>query len=452
MADWEAPRPGCPDRKPPPENLETENRELTNWVHPSIPLARSGNADMFTLPMSAPHSPTTNAQFARVATTENPFQYTCGMEMDDLTLAYETYGTLNAERTNAILLFHALSGSQHAAGYCASVPGTNGRWTEDCQRGWWELFIGPDKALDTSKFFIICVNFPGGCYGSTGPTSINPRTGKPYAADFPQVSTADVVRSQARLLDLLGIEKLHAVIGPSVGGLMVLNFATLFPDRVRLIVSIASGMRTTVLTRLGVFEQVMAIENDPNFRGGDYHGKDEPEYGLALARMISHKTFVHLDAIERRARGEVVQRDDQLSWYRVGHNVESYMLHQGKKFVKRFDANTYLRICDMWLRFDPLVHAAVENYGQLLAISRNAGHHWLVFSIDSDFCFYPEEQAELVRWLEQAGVSNMHITVHSDKGHDSFLLEPALYTPHLAYTLKRGVTTQAAWEEDNLGL
>ena len=394
----------------------------------------------------------THAQLARIATPENPLRFTCGAVMDELTLAYETHGTLNADKTNAILLFHALSGSQHAAGHCSEVPEANGRWTEDCQRGWWDLFIGPGKALDTDKFFIICANYLGGCYGSTGPASINPKTGAPYAASFPQVGTADVVRSQARLLDHLGIAKLHAVVGASIGGLMTLNFATLFPDRVRLIVSIASGQRTTVLTRLALFEQVMAIENDPHFRGGDFYGGPSPEYGLALARMISHKSFVHLDAIERRARGDVIQAEDQLAWYRVGHNVESYMLHQGKKFVKRFDANTYLRICDMWLRFDPLRDAGVEDSGQLFAISRQAGHHWLVFSIDSDFCFYPEEQAELVRWLEQSGVSNMHITVHSDKGHDSFLLEPALYTPHLAYKLRRGVESADAWDNDALGL
>lgn len=394
----------------------------------------------------------TRPQIARIATPETPLQFTCGAVMDDLSLAYETHGTLNADKTNAILLFHALSGSQHAAGQCSAVPEANGRWTEDCKRGWWDLFIGPGKALDTDKFFIICANYLGGCYGSTGPASINPKTGTPYAASFPQVGTADVVRSQARLLDHLGIGRLHAVVGASIGGLMTLNFATLFPDRVRLIVSIASGQRTTVLTRLALFEQVMAIENDPHFRGGDFYGGPSPEYGLALARMISHKTFVHLDAIERRARGDVIQAEDQLAWYRVGHNVESYMLHQGKKFVKRFDANTYLRICDMWLRYDPLRDAGVEDCGQLFAISRQAGHHWLVFSIDSDFCFYPEEQAELVRWLEQSGVSNMHITVHSDKGHDSFLLEPALYTPHLAYTLRRGVESADAWDNDALGL
>lgn len=398
--------------------------------------------------MSDKTIPETQTQFLRFATPEKPFRFASGMVMDDLTVAYETYGKLNADKSNAILLFHALSGSQHASGICRHVPHTDERWTEDCQQGWWSLFIGPGKALDTRKFFVICANYLGGCYGSSGPASINRKTGRPYGPEFPQVSTSDVVRSQAMILDHFGIDKLHAVMGASVGGLLTLNFATLFPERVRLVVSIASGQRTTVLSRLGVFEQVMAIENDPHFKGGSYYESEPPAYGLALARMISHKTFVHLDAIERRARGDVIQRDDQLSWYRVGHNVESYMLHQGKKFVKRFDANTYLRICDMWLRFDPLKDASVEDHGALFAISRRAGHHWLVFSIDSDFCFYPEEQAELIRWLEQADVSSMHITVHSDKGHDSFLLEPELYTPHLSYTLRRGVQLNDAWDND----
>jgi len=396
--------------------------------------------------------PETPAQFARIATPEQPFTFASGAMLDDVTLAYETHGTLNADKSNAILLFHALSGNQHVAGLCRSVEGTDERWTEDCQRGWWEPFIGPCRALDTNKYFVVCANYLGGCYGSTGPASINPKTEQPYGAAFPQVSTADVVHSQVRLLDQLGIGKLHAVVGASIGGLLTLNLATLYPDRVRMVISIASGLRTTVLSRLTVFEQVMAIENDPHFRGGHYYGGPAPEYGLALARMVSHKTFVHLDAIERRARGDVVQTGDQLSWYRVGHNVESYMLHQGKKFVKRFDANTYLRICDMWLRFDPLKDAGVETVEELLTISKEAGHHWLVFSIDSDFCFYPEEQTELMSALEQVDASAMHITVHSDKGHDSFLLEPELYTPHLSYTLRRGVDMTDAWEGDGLGL
>jgi homoserine O-acetyltransferase len=383
-------------------------------------------------------------KFFHTGSAAEPFMFSTGERLPGITVAYETYGKLNASKSNAILLFHALSGSQHAAGVNTSVEGVGERWTEDCHHGWWDLFIGPDKALDTKRYFIICANYLGGCYGSSGPLSINPETGKPYGRDFPAVRTCDVVASQLALLDSLGIEKLHAVIGASVGGLLAVNLATLHPERVKLVVPVATGCRTTVLTRLTLFEQVLAIENDPHFNGGDYNDTNTPEYGLALARMISHKTFVHLDAIERRARQDLKQGGDTLSWYRVQHNVESYMLHQGKKFVKRFDANTYLRIADMWLRFDPLRDAGVDSYEALFARSRAAGQHYLIFSIDSDFCFYPEEQAEMVGYLEKAGVSNMHITVHSDKGHDSFLLEPQLYTPHLAYTL------EGRWEKESV--
>ncbi len=371
-----------------------------------------------------------------IGTRQAPFAMDSGDLLTDARVAYESYGTLNERKDNAILLFHALSGSQHAAGFTQCVAGADDRWTIDCQRGWWDLYIGPGKVLDTRKYFILCANYLGGCYGSTGPTSVNPDTGHPYGASFPAVTTRDVVRSQLHLLNHLGIERLHAVIGPSVGGLLAINFATLFPERVKIVIPIASGPRTTVLTRLTLFEQVLAIENDPHFNGGDYYGGPAPEYGLALARMISHKTFVHLDAIERRARNDFVQPDDQLAWYRVRNNVESYMLHQGKKFVKRFDANTYLRIADMWLKFDPLMDAGVADYQTLFERSRAAGHHYLIFSIDSDFCFYPEEQADLTAMLERSGTSCMMITVHSSKGHDSFLLEPELYAPHLHYTLE----------------
>ncbi len=366
----------------------------------------------------------------------HPFPLHSGEALPEFTLAYESWGELNADRSNAILLFHALSGSHHAAGFNPDVPGTDGRWTEECHHGWWSDFIGPGKALDTRKWFVICANTLGGCYGSTGPASTNPASGKPWGAQFPHVSVNDNVRANLLLLDHLGIHALHAVIGASVGGLCALNLATFAPDRVRLVVPLASGCRTTVLNRLIIFEQMLAIENDRNFRGGDYYDSDPPLYGLALARMISHKTFVHLDEIEKRARGDVRQPDEGLSWYRLRDNVESYILHQGKKFVKRFDANTYLRICEMWSSFDPVREGNAASWPELLERSRAHHHHFLVFSIDSDFCFYPEEQAALVRHLEDAGVSVMHITAHSHKGHDSFLLEPLLYTPHLAYALE----------------
>jgi homoserine O-acetyltransferase/O-succinyltransferase len=386
----------------------------------------------------------TATQFFQLGSATEPFVFGTGESLPGITVAYEMYGQLNADKSNAILLFHALSGSQHAAGNTPEVPGTDERWTEDIQQGWWNLFIGPGKALDTNRFCVICANYLGGCYGSSGPASINPATGKSYGKDFPSVLSGDVVRSQAALLDHLGIESLLAVIGASVGGLLAINFATLFPERVKIVMPVATGLRTTVLTRLTLFEQVLAIENDPHFKGGQYYEGPAPEYGLALARMISHKTFVHLDAIENRARQTVSQPSGQLSWYKVGHNVESYMLHQGKKFVKRFDANSYLRIINMWLRYDCLADAGVQTYEELFARSRAAGHHYLIFSIDSDFCFYPEEQAEMVSALEKAGVSCMHITVHSDKGHDSFLLEPQLYTPHLVYTL------EGRWQKSSL--
>jgi homoserine O-acetyltransferase/O-succinyltransferase len=376
-------------------------------------------------------------QFFYTGSAAEPFLLRDGGELPGATLAYETWGELNADRSNAILLFHALSGSHHAAGLNTGIEGIAELWQPELHEGWWGDMIGPGLAIDTDRYFVICANYLGGCYGSTGPRSIHPETGKPWGSSFPHVTAADQVELQARLLDHFGIQTLKAVIGPSVGGLVALTFATRFPDRVTNVISIASGYKTTVLNRLVLFEQILAIENDRNFNGGDYYENGPPLYGLALARMISHKTFVHLDAIERRARQDVVQPDDVLSWYRVRDQFQSYMLHQGKKFVKRFDANTYLRIIDLWSRYDGANEGDAETAADLFERSRLAGQKWLVFSIDSDFCFYPEEQTELVGHLEKAKVDVMHITVHSDKGHDSFLLEPNLYTPHIAWVLGR---------------
>jgi homoserine O-acetyltransferase len=359
-----------------------------------------------------------------------------GSSLPAIRIAYETWGTLNADRSNAILIFHALSGSHHAAGFNPEIPEVGDLWQPELHQGWWEDMIGPGKAIDTDRFFVICPNYLGGCYGSTGPASIHPQTGKPWGSEFPSISAADQVHAIALLIDSFRIETLHAVVGPSVGGLIALTFATRLPDRVRNVISIAAGFKTTVLNRLILFEQILAIENDPNFNGGDFYEESPPLYGLALARMISHKTFVHLDSIEKRARQDVIQADDVLAWYRVRDQFQSYMLHQGKKFVKRFDANTYLRIIDLWSRFDALFEGDAETTHELFEPCARNGQKWLVFSIDSDFCFYPEEQSELVQHLESTKVDSMHITVHSDKGHDSFLLEPDLYTPHISWLLR----------------
>ena len=375
----------------------------------------------------------TSTQFFK---SDSVFPLRDGSVLPSFTLAYETWGTLNADGSNAILLFHALSGSHHASGHNPSIPTVGELWQPELHAGWWENMIGPGKAIDTDRFFVICPNYLGGCYGSSGPSSENPATGTPWGSAFPAVSATDQVTACALLLDSLHIHTLHSVIGPSVGGLVALTFATRLPHRVRNVISIAAGFKTTVLNRLILFEQILAIENDPNFNGGDFYAGNPPTYGLALARMISHKTFVHLDSIEKRARQDIVQAEDILAWYRVRDQFQSYMLHQGKKFVRRFDANTYLRIIDMWSSFDALAEGDAETPAELFEKCRAAGQRWLVFSIDSDFCFYPEEQQELVRHLESAAVESMHITVHSDKGHDSFLLEPDLYTPHIAWVLR----------------
>lgn len=375
----------------------------------------------------------TTTQFFQLATESKPFFLQSGEVVAPAIIAYETYGKLNEKRNNAILVFHALSGSQHAAGLNPAVDGVSNLWTEECHVGWWNDFIGPGKGLDTDHFCVICVNYLGGCYGSTGPCSIDPRTGRPYGPRFPQVTMADIVDSQMALMDHLGIETLHAALGASLGGLLSLSLASRYPERIRTVIPFATSTRITPLQRLHNFEQIFAIESDPNFRAGDYYDGPRPDRGLALARIIGHKTFVSLSAMEERARSEIVRRDDTFAWYQLRSSLESYILHQGRKFVKRFDANTYLRILDAWNRFD-LVREAIAS-DMVTLFQRCRKQNYLVFTIDSDACFYPEEQAELMEVLKRAGVDATRITVHSDKGHDSFLLEPHLYRPFLRAVL-----------------
>lgn len=372
-------------------------------------------------------------EFFHLATETKPFFLQSGESIGPAVIAYETYGRLNRKRNNAVLVFHALSGSQHAAGVNRAVPGVGERWTDECHVGWWDDFIGPGKGIDTDEFYVVCANYIGGCYGSTGPGSKDPRTGKPYGPRFPQLTIADIVDSQLALLDHLRIEQLHATIGASLGGLMALSLASRHPERVRTVIPFATGATITPLQRIHNFEQICAIESDPHFHGGDFYEGPPPDRGLALARMIGHKTFVSLTTLEERARVEVVRRDDTLAWYQLRSPIESYLLHQGQKFVKRFDANSYLRILDAWQRFDLVREAVAADLVSLFQRCRT--QNYLVFTIDSDSCFYPDEQAHLHSALKQAGVDATRITVHSDKGHDSFLLEPHLYRPFLRSAL-----------------
>lgn len=366
----------------------------------------------------------------------NPLRLQCGAKLERFVLAYEIYGKPNADNSNVILLFHAMTGSQHAAGINKEVPGLEGRWTDELHEGWWDGFIGPGKALDTRKFAVVCVNYLGGCYGSTGPASINPATRKPWGSTFPVLRFSDIVDSQVRLLDHLGIKKLHAVIGSSLGGFLCLSFAARYPDRVEIVIPMASGIETSMLQRIMNFEQVTAIECDPHFKGGDHYDGPRPEVGLALARRIAHKTFISLDAIQQRAKSEVVSHLSPSGWYSMNSSVESYMLHQGQKFVARFDANSYLRILDAWQWFNLLAETGAKDYEEVCERCRN--QKFLVFSIDSDGAFPVSEQRKLVSLLEGAKVPVVWITVHSDKGHDSFLIEPHLYAPYLSHALNRG--------------
>ena len=372
-------------------------------------------------------------QFLTFGSADEPFVTADGGVLPSVTIAYETYGKLNADRSNAILLFHALSGAQHAAGTNKSVPGTDDRWTEEMHTGWWDSFIGHGRALDTDKFFIICANYLGSCYGSTGPASINPAIGKPYGSSFPRVTVHDIVRSQLPILKNYGIEKLHAVVGASLGGMCALDFAFHFPERVTNVIPIATGLRSHGLQQMHNLEQIIAITRDPAFGSGDYYGTTGPVHGLALARMISHKTFFYADAIEERAKVAIVQPETDIPWYRISSVLESYMLYQGQKFVRRFDANSYLRIIDAWQQFDLFKDAKTSGAHPLF--SRCRDQQYLVFTIDSDCCFYPDYQSEICSELKKADVPHLRLTVHSEKGHDSFLLEPKLYTPHLAYAL-----------------
>lgn len=364
-----------------------------------------------------------------------------------VTLAYETYGRLNEDKSNAILLFHALSGSQHAAGINREVEGIGKRWTEEMHIGWWDEFIGPGKALDTDHYFVLCANYVGGCYGSSGPASINPATGQPYAKDFPTVMFSDIVDSQVHLLDHLKIKKLRAVIGGSLGGLCAINFAVRHPARVEAVVSIASGVETSIQQRISNFEQITAIEDDKHYSGGNYYGGHPPNRGLALARMISHKNYISLDDMEHRAKDTVIQPElDKKKWYWIEHKVESYLRKQGLEFVERFDANTYLRIVDAWQKFDLPGDTGKASFVEMFEACRHQRH--LVFTITGDDCFSQKQQEQQCKALQDAGVPFQHVIVHSLKGHDSFLVEPELYTASIAYFLQ-GLGSRTAHGESS---
>lgn len=364
------------------------------------------------------------------------FTFDSGDTLPGINLAYETYGELAADKGNAILLFHALTGSHHAHGRNEHLPEAGEFWQPENYDGWWDRMIGPGKPLDTSRYFIVCINFLGSCYGTTGPASPAP-DGEPWGSRFPLVTANDQARAQIKLLEAMGIER-FSLVGPSVGGMLSLAMADLFPERIKSVIIIGASCQPPIEHKLSVFEQIIAIEMDEKYRAGRYPLADPPLRGLALARIICHKLFVYQRGLEKRARKGISDRKGMLTWYNPTRNTESYMLHQGTKFAKRFDANAYIRIVNMWASFDL---AQLSGRGSMDAAFQRYAHYgipFMLFSISTDCCFSPRSISLFHRRLLKNGVQAEYKCIHSQKGHDSFLLEPELYEAGIRDYLSRG--------------
>ncbi len=359
------------------------------------------------------------------------FRFSSGEVVPNVSLAYETYGTLKERGKNALLLLHALTGSHHAFGENRDLPEAGSFWQPENFTGWWEGMIGPGKPLDTDKYFIVCINYLGSCYGSTGPASAAP-DGSPWGSRFPMVTAADQAHAQVQLLRALGIEQ-FSIVGPSVGGLVGLVLTALYPERIRGMVLIGAGHKPLIEQKLSVLEQTLAIELDPRFRRGLYPLSDPPRDGLALARIICHKLFVNQAGLTKRAKRGGVQpvKGSFPAWYHPQTSMESYMLHQGVKFALRFDANAYIRIVHMWTDYDLQQQAGAKSMKEVFSRYAKASIPFLLFSINTDSCFAPRTVETLHRALQRNGVDSRHVRVRSTKGHDSFLLEPALYEQSL---------------------
>ena len=351
---------------------------------------------------------------AQRATFDTPLTFKSGAVLPRYDLMYETYGTLNADKSNAILICHALSGHHHVAGYYAG---------DEKNVGWWDNMVGPGKPIDTNKFFVIGLNNLGGCHGSTGPSSINSQTGKPYGASFPVITVEDWVESQARLADLLGIRQFAAVLGGSLGGMQAMQWALSYPDRVRHVLTIASAPHLTAQNI--AFNDVArsAILTDPDFHNGDFyqHGV-VPTRGLRLARMLGHITYLSDDAMADKFGREL--RTGKLNFsYDIEFQIESYLRYQGDKFAAYFDANTYLLMTKALDYFDP----ARELDGDLNRAFAAAKAKFLVVSFTTDWRFSPERSHEIVHALLHNKRDVSYAEISSQHGHDSFLMEDEQY-------------------------
>ena len=339
-----------------------------------------------------------------------PLLLDAGVEIAPFQIAYQTYGTLNEARSNAVLICHALTGDQHVAN---DSPVTG-------KPGWWESLVGPGRIVDTDRFFVICSNVLGGCMGSTGPASLNPATGKPYGLDLPVVTIRDMVRAQVMLIDRLGIDRLFCVIGGSMGGMQVLEWASSYPERVFSAVPIATGARHS--SQNIAFHEVgrQAIMADPNWAGGKYFETPQrPEKGLAVARMAAHITYLSEAALHRKFGRNLQDRERPTFGFDADFQIESYLRHQGITFVDRFDANSYLYMTRAMDYFD----LAADHGGKLAAAFAGTQTRFCLVSFTSDWLFPTEESRSVVHALNAAGASVSFVEIETDRGHDAFLLD-----------------------------
>jgi homoserine O-acetyltransferase len=350
----------------------------------------------------------------RLARFEEPMALKSGARLDAYDLAYETYGTLNATRSNAVLVCHALNASHHVAGVYADDP---------ANVGWWDNLIGPGKPVDTNRFFVVGVNNIGGCHGSTGPASINPSTGQPWGADFPVVTVEDWVEAQSRLATRLGIGCFAAIMGGSLGAMQAMQWAISQPHRIAHSIVIAAAPKLSAQNI--AFNEVarQAITTDPDFHGGNYYSQDVvPKRGLRIARMIGHITYLSDDAMAEKFGRE--RREGELKFnFDVEFQIESYLRYQADKFAERFDANTYLRITKALDYFDP----AAAREGDLSAALEPATAKFLVVSFTSDWRFSPARSREIVKALLDNRLSVSYAEINAPHGHDAFLMDDLRY-------------------------
>lgn len=361
----------------------------------------------------------TGTDYYTFAEATDAFVLESGQELSPVTLAFETYGELNGDRSNAILIAHALSGNAHAAGYHAG----------DDKPGWWEPMIGPGKAFDTRRYFVICSNVLGGCKGSTGPSSVNARSGRPYGLDFPLITICDMVRAQKHLVDHLGISRLLCVAGGSMGGMQVLQWVSSYPAMVRSAIPIATTLKHS--PQQIAFDEVgrQAVMADPAWRHGDYYDHGQPRRGLAVARMVGHITYMSDRSMEEKFSRRL--RDENYSFsFGSDFEVEGYLRYKGDSFVRRFDANSYLYITRAMDYFD-------LSGGALIPADRTIDTTFLVIAFRSDWLYPPHQSKEIVRQLKIRNVDATYCEIRSTYGHDAFLLEVEEQTRLISHFLNR---------------